>query len=62
MSYKFSCFDLQTLYESSTALGFKKSISIEQGKHEMVQKMRELEQGKFKLDDEVKGLFRKCIK
>ena len=47
------------MYESSTALGFKKSISIEQGKHEMFQKMRELEQGKFKLDDEVKGLFQR---
>jgi len=45
-----------TLYESSTALGFKKSISIEQGKHEMFQKMRELEQGKFKLDDEIANL------
>ena len=45
------------MYESSTALGFKKSISIEQGKHEMVQKMKELEQGKFKLEDEVKRMF-----
>ena len=44
------------MYESSTELGFKKSISIEQGKHEMLRKMRELEQGKFKLEDEVGGV------
>ena len=44
----------QTLYESSTALGFKKSNNIEQGKEAVVVRVRNLEQGNIKLREEVR--------
>ena len=45
----------QTLYESSTALGFKKSNNIEQGKEAVVVRVRNLEQGNIKLREEVRN-------
>ena len=44
---------LKTLYESSTALGFKKSNTIEQGKETLIIKIENLVQRKSKLQQEV---------
>ena len=43
----------QTLYEASTALGFKKSTSIEAGKEIMTGKMKSLERENMTLKQEV---------
>ena len=46
--------NFKTLYESSTALGFKKSNNVEAGKEDMVRKIDNLVEQNNKLKHEVK--------
>ena len=43
----------QTLYESSTAMGFKKSSKIDQDKGAMQERVRRLEEDKDSLEKQV---------
>ena len=49
-------FVLQTLYESSTALGFRKANQVEKGKADMVKTIQRLENRNEELEQEVSDL------
>ena len=49
-----------TLYESSTALGFKKSTKIEQGKEARMERVESLERENAKLKQEVTNTIHIC--
>jgi dynein light intermediate chain len=50
----------QTLYESSVAFGMRKALQAEQGKSDMENKIKELEEEKRQLEQQVLELKSKC--
>lgn len=50
----------QTLYESSVAFGMRKALQAEHGKHEMLEKIAELQDEKVNLERNVADLKAKC--
>jgi len=50
----------QTLYQSSVAFGMRKSLQAEQGKHEMLEKIDNLDDEKLNLERQVADLKAKC--
>ena len=50
----------QTLYESSVAFGMRKALQAEQGKSDMENKIKELEDDKRQLEQSVLELKAKC--
>jgi len=50
----------QTLYQSSVAFGMRKALQAEQGKHEMLEKIDQLESEKLNLERQVADLKAKC--
>lgn len=50
----------QTLYQSSVAFGMRKALQAEQGKHEMLEKIDNLNEEKLNLERSVADLKAKC--
>lgn len=50
----------QTLYQSSVAFGMRKALQAEHGKHEMLDKIDQLDQEKVHLERQVADLKAKC--